>query len=71
MGDGEEEEEELHSEGRKTVKLWRTEKDGRRQRRMEAVKPVGGPAIIKAEHQEEEYINQSCCVQIYCGQEQE
>ena len=32
------------SGGRKTVR--RTEKDGRRQRRMEAVKPVGGPANI-------------------------
>ena len=31
----------------------RTEKGGRRQRRLEAVKPVVGPAIIKAEHQEE------------------
>ena len=41
------------SGGKKTI--WRTEKDGRGQR-MEAVKPVGGPANIKAEYQEEEHV---------------
>ena len=39
------------SGGRKTVQ--RTEKDGGRQRRMEAVKPVGGLASMQAEHQED------------------